>query len=109
MNISPVKTGAVAGLLLGLFGPTALFWVELIRRIAWAAGGGRGETADWGEPLFYIVLIGIPGGIAGVFIGVILAIVVFKIIELLNANYIDGEGFLGPFDSLYSFRTGKLV
>lgn len=40
-------------------------WRELFRRIAWSFHGGGGESANWGEPLFYMSLIGIPSGFVG--------------------------------------------
>ena len=43
-------------------------WHELFRRLAWAYHGGAGESADWGGPLFYLLLAGIPAGVLGAFV-----------------------------------------
>jgi hypothetical protein len=43
-----------AGIPLPFLGP------ELVRRLHHAALGGRGETALWGEPLFYLVVLALP-------------------------------------------------
>jgi len=40
-------------------------WRELFRRFVWSYRGGGGESANWGEPLFLMSLMGIPGGLVG--------------------------------------------
>ncbi len=42
-------------------------WDELFRRMAWAYHGGGGESADWGEPMAYILFSClVPGVVVGV-------------------------------------------
>lgn len=50
--------GAVFGYLAGGLALTARMgvWSGMIYRFVWAAQGGRGETAEWGEPAVYAVL-----------------------------------------------------
>lgn len=67
----------VAGLLgflvgLGIGGRSS--FPELMRRLRWSWSGGGGETADWGEPLFYLVIFGFPLGFVGAVIGVLLTV-----------------------------------
>ncbi len=38
---------------------------DFFSRLHVAATGGVGESALWDEPLFYMVIIGIPAGLAG--------------------------------------------
>jgi hypothetical protein len=45
---------------------------DLFNRIVHAWNGGTGQSADWGEPLFYLVIIGVPLGALGAGIGVVL-------------------------------------
>ena len=41
-------------------------WDELFRRMAWAYHGGGGESADWGEPMAYILFSClVPGVVVG--------------------------------------------
>lgn len=63
---------ALLGFLIGVaIGGHSIF-PDLFHRIRWAWSGGTGETADWGEPLFYLVIIGVPLGALGAGIGVVL-------------------------------------
>ena len=41
----------------------------MFHRIVHSARGGRGESAAWGEPLFYIVLLAVPLATVGYFVG----------------------------------------
>jgi cytochrome bd-type quinol oxidase subunit 1 len=59
-----VGTGMVGALL-----AAALMWPELHRRLEWKMSGGGGETGDWGEPLFLMLLLAVPGGLVGLFVG----------------------------------------
>ena len=45
---------------------------DLFKRLSWAAGGGRGETADWGEPLFYMIIFACIYGAIGATLGTVL-------------------------------------
>jgi len=69
--------GAASGILVAVvkFGPEML--PEMFRRLSWTAGGGMGETAGWGEPLFYLIvsacIYGGVGAILGTFMGAITA------------------------------------
>jgi hypothetical protein len=54
---------------LGACIPLLLLGSELVHRLARSVQGGRGESADWGEPLFYIVLLAVPLAAVGYFVG----------------------------------------
>ena len=60
--------GTVSGFLVAVVkcGP------ELLRRWSWAAGGGMGETKEWGEPLFYLIIFACIYGTVGAAVGTIL-------------------------------------
>ncbi len=60
---------ALWGAAIGACVPLPLLGSELIRRILHVAHGGRGETAVWGEPLFYIVVLAIPLSAIGYAVG----------------------------------------
>jgi TPR repeat protein len=54
--------GACAGYLVAGVVASAQAWPEAWTRYAYAWQGGRGESADWGEPVFYgILLLVLPG------------------------------------------------
>lgn len=36
---------------------------EMFHRLQWQRQGGRGESADWGEPFFYLCIFGVPTGL----------------------------------------------
>lgn len=64
--------GALAGAVAG-FLPVAWFMVPtFLDRWSWAASGGRGERASWGEPLFYLLIFGVPVALAGAAAGVLI-------------------------------------
>lgn len=46
---------------------------DFFRRLHWAMNGGVGETAVWGEPLFYMAIMGIPAGLMGALIAFAIA------------------------------------
>lgn len=48
-------------------------WGELARRIGHAIRDGAGERSDWGEPLFYAVLLAVPGALVGAAVGAVIA------------------------------------
>jgi len=48
----------------GLILPTLEIWSDFFSRVKWALSGGGGESAVWGEPLFYILVVGLPYGLA---------------------------------------------
>jgi hypothetical protein len=62
---------AMLGFAIGfVFGGGSTVW-EFFRRVRWSWSGGGGESADWGEPLFYMLLLGAPLGLllgAGAFV-----------------------------------------
>ena len=60
---------AKVGLVLGMFVPLFYLGPELVHRLLHAARGGRGESALWGEPLFYMVLLALPLAAIGYFVG----------------------------------------
>ncbi len=49
---------------------------DFFRRLHWAMSGGVGETAVWGEPLFYMAIMGIPAGLVGALIAFAIAFAV---------------------------------
>jgi hypothetical protein len=72
--------GALLGFVLAnLFrgGPFALLgFVELFQRLwSWLAGAG-GESSQWGEPLYWLCVLGWPGAVAGAAIALIWEILV---------------------------------
>jgi hypothetical protein len=68
-----IRTLPLIGLLVGVAAPAAYLAPEFFDRIQWAASGGRGERAVWGEPLFYLAVAAIPCGIVGMLAGWVLA------------------------------------
>lgn len=57
--------GALAGGIAG-FLPVAWFMLPaVVDRWFWAASGGRGERSYWGEPLFYLLVFGVPAALVG--------------------------------------------
>jgi hypothetical protein len=61
----------VLGVLVGMGIPTLALTPELVSRIAHAVSGGSGEGAIWGEPLFYMVMLWLPAGLAGLAAGTV--------------------------------------
>lgn len=63
--------GAGVGFVVGVLIP----WVgmgmlsDFIKRLVWMRGGGAGESAEWGEPLFFMVVYGLPAGLIGAIVG----------------------------------------
>lgn len=64
----------VAGFVAGAIIRCASIWPDFFERLQWASAGGGGESASWGEPLFYMVLLGIPAGLIGGAIGFVTAV-----------------------------------
>ena len=60
---------AKVGLTLGMLVPLFYLGPELVHRLMHAARGGRGESALWGEPLFYMVLLALPLSAIGYLVG----------------------------------------
>ena len=60
---------AKVGLALGMLVPLFYLGPELVHRLLHAARGGRGESALWGEPLFYMVLLALPLAAIGYLVG----------------------------------------
>ena len=63
------RTWAKVGLALGMLVPLFYLGPELVHRLLHAARGGRGESALWGEPLFYMVLLALPLSAIGYLVG----------------------------------------
>lgn len=55
----------VAGFIAGAAIPCVCIWPEFYKRLQWARSGGDGESAVWGEPLFYMIILGAPAGLIG--------------------------------------------
>jgi hypothetical protein len=60
---------ARVGAVIGACVPLLLLGSELFHRLLHSARGGRGESAAWGEPLFYIVLLAVPLAGVGYLVG----------------------------------------
>ncbi len=60
-----VLWGGAAGFLLGGLISTVGLWPEVFQRLRFSLSGSGGESSDWGEPLFYIVIFGVPWGMVG--------------------------------------------
>lgn len=60
---------ARVGLATGILVPFLYLGPELVHRLLHAARGGRGESAIWGEPLFYIVIMALPLSAIGYLVG----------------------------------------
>jgi hypothetical protein len=54
---------------------------EFAKRLRWAHSGGGGESAVWGEPVFYMVILGIPAGLIGALAAVLLIVTIRWIIK----------------------------
>lgn len=67
------------GAMIGVTEAGAPILPELYRRFAWAWSGGGGESSDWGEPLFYLVVMGAPGAVVGGLIAWGIAVVVGRL------------------------------
>ena len=79
MNVSDEKhTRSIAvwslvGFVIGAAIPCASIWPDLFTRLQVALSGGGGESSDWGEPLFYMAIMGIPAGLLGALIAFVIA------------------------------------
>lgn len=71
---STVVTWMVLGVLAGIAVPTLALTPEVVRRIAHAVSGSGGEGAMWDEPLFYMVMLWLPAGLAGLASGTVLGL-----------------------------------
>jgi hypothetical protein len=56
---------AVAGFIVGKAMASASLWPDLYQRLLFALSGSRGESSDWGEPVFYMAITGVPVGLLG--------------------------------------------
>ena len=54
---------------------------DFFRRLHWALTGGVGESAVWGEPLFYMAIVGIPAGLIGALIAFAIAFAVRRCVK----------------------------
>lgn len=64
------------GFIVAAFIPCATILPDFFRRLHWALTGGVGESAVWGEPLFYMAIMGIPTGLVGALIAFAIAFAV---------------------------------
>ena len=60
---------ALVGAAIGACVPLLLLGSELFHRFIHSVRGGRGESAAWGEPLFYIALLAVPLAGIGYLVG----------------------------------------
>ena len=72
-----------AGFIAGAAIPCAYMWPEFQKRLQWASSGGDGESAVWGEPLFHMVVLGIPAGLLG---GLIAGAIAFTIRRMTDSR-----------------------
>jgi putative exporter of polyketide antibiotics len=72
---STLATWMVRGLLAGVALPSLALAPEFVTRLVHSVSGGRGESAIWGEPLSYMVMLWIPSGVAGLVLGAVGALV----------------------------------
>jgi hypothetical protein len=63
---------AQLGAVIGACIPLLFLGPELVRRLVHVAQGGRGETAAWGEPVFYIIVSALPLSAIGYAVGRVL-------------------------------------
>jgi hypothetical protein len=77
---SVLKYAIGGGLLFGLVSTFMLpgGWSDLFRRVLHATSGGRGESASWGEPLFYMMIYAVPRSLIGIVIGVIIGTILVR-------------------------------
>jgi hypothetical protein len=65
--------GAISGALLAFLFACICTLPEVFQRLHFALEGGVGERADWGEPLFYCIVLAILlcplGALIGAFVG----------------------------------------
>ena len=61
------------GFFCGAIFPVAFFSPVLIERVQYSMRGGGGESADWGGPFAYMMFFGLPAGLLGAALAVILA------------------------------------
>jgi hypothetical protein len=67
---------AAVGFGVGAIIPCVGIWPDFFARLRVAWSGGGGESSDWGEPLFYMAIQGIPAGLLGAAIGFAVAFAV---------------------------------
>ena len=60
-----IAVWSLVGFIIGAAILCASIWPEFFTRLHAAATGGGGESSDWGEPLFYMAIMGIPAGLIG--------------------------------------------
>ena len=65
-----VLCGAM-GFLLGVLISTVEIWPEVFQRLRFSLSGGGGESAEWGEPLFYVAIVGVPWEGVGALISIL--------------------------------------
>ena len=98
-----VVAGACLGYLAGGIVRTAVVGglSETVRRLAYGLQGGRGETANWGEPLYYVLLLAVLPGVStlgGALIGITAA-------SMLSRS-VDSAGGALPFARRHALALG---
>ena len=87
MNVSHRKRNrslflwSLGGFIIAAAIPCAEILPDFFRRLNWAWNGGVGESAVWGEPLFYMAIMGIPAGLLGALIAFAIAFAVSRRIQ----------------------------
>ena len=83
---SPARFGwfaigaGIVAFILGFLVSTLDIWPDFSRRLLISLSGGAGESSDWGEPLFFAALFGVPWGVVSALATVTL-VFVFKLIQ----------------------------
>jgi hypothetical protein len=70
-----IANGVCVGFVLGALIPCIDMFPEFAKRLSWAHAGGSGESAAWGEPLFYMLILGFSAGMVGALTGIVLIII----------------------------------
>ena len=70
-----IANGVRVGFVLGALISCIDMFPEFAKRLSWAYAGGGGESASWGEPLFYMLIFGLSAGMIGALTGVVLIVI----------------------------------
>ena len=82
----------LAGTLAGAAYASTSAWPEFFRRLRLALGGARGDSSYWGEPLFYMAVMGAPAGFISGLITFALIVVIRRCTKSTGPPSQDTEG-----------------